>query len=284
MEKRVKDITNELIALEPSLKNKKEELEKAVHAMLLVKPNIEVSADFKDKLKAQLNQKIAQKTVKAKTPMFDLSSISKLISAFIWGGAVVASVFVFGVMPGVETTKEVPQNNGPMLMGINQAKENVKSVRMFDNNSIVEDLADEAFDEIMTADSVNTFDTKMEKGAVNKAVLEGKYTYKFTGDFEIPKEAEVYVIDESIYPFIINVDKKKVNVTLTKEDVFEKIKSHMVANKTGENKVLDLREPVIKMVKEWTDIVPALVFYVADIQDHWPLPYDTYISFPLYKR
>jgi superfamily I DNA and RNA helicase len=63
MEKNIKKILEELYAIEPSLREKEEELTKIVKIMIQSKPNIEIDENFKNTLRNQILENIKVKKI-----------------------------------------------------------------------------------------------------------------------------------------------------------------------------------------------------------------------------
>jgi superfamily I DNA and RNA helicase len=79
MEKNIKNILEELYLVDPSLREKEEELKKIIEAMLKVKPNIKIDENFKESLKGKIFEKITSKKIenynsKGKTSLFQIFS------------------------------------------------------------------------------------------------------------------------------------------------------------------------------------------------------------------
>lgn len=256
MEKKVKNIINELLALEPSLKGKEDELKKVIEAMIYIKPNIDLSPDFRDSLKKKLEAQISSKIYKKKAK-FDYAMISKFIWTFIAWWALIASAFVFGIIP----------NN---FWKIDEPSVNIST---FMDNSI-SDSPEDSFD-TMISESIYEAKKSLKRESnfekslpmLNSIVEEkfevqnGKINYIFDWDFDLPKEGVFYEIKVSEFPFVDNVEANNFEVTLTKKDILDKIKGMKDINYGWENLNIKLKNPVVKLVKNGENIISSLVFY-----------------------
>jgi hypothetical protein len=79
MEKNVKNILEELYLIDPSLREKEDELKKIIKTMMEIKPNVEIDEKFKENLRNKVFEKITSKKIenynsKGKTNLFQIFS------------------------------------------------------------------------------------------------------------------------------------------------------------------------------------------------------------------
>ena len=114
------EIIKEIISLEPELESKKEEIEKLYDEFISLKPDFEISGEFKSELKKSLLETIKEKDTKK---WFKFSYLNSIISFVIWWVASFSIIWILWVDTWVlniwkdETHIEVEsQEITPMMM------------------------------------------------------------------------------------------------------------------------------------------------------------------------
>ena len=104
-----KEIIDEIISIEPGLENDREKMEEILEDFILIKPNIEISSNFKENLKNKLLLKIKNDWIIYKKDKYN--SLKNIISFILWWILTYSMVWMLWMNLGLFNFSWIEDNN-----------------------------------------------------------------------------------------------------------------------------------------------------------------------------
>ncbi|MBW7954856.1 hypothetical protein H3C61_03515 [Candidatus Gracilibacteria bacterium] len=232
MDKNILNILQELYQIDESLKSKEQDLIKLIEKMILLKPNIKVDIDFKNKLKNELFNTIASKKIEN----FKKTQKSSIFFKFgyFFGGAIATAfgIFIFNQTLAPINNTNLKQNS-PQIVSL---ENKVSTFGIQSENNIIDSTKNDTKKELKTNEVQNDSMAIEASPKSNEILLKNTSNLK---TFSIPIETEHfnYKFDEKLnLKLKDNYDIYKVDSNLNSTGVEE----YEIINKVGEKDIKNI--------------------------------------------